>query len=381
MLSIGSSIPRAVCTTAILAALLCLQQALADQPLPFALEGLPATPQTPAHKALRATLADLPHRIVYESFRNGNWELVAIEADGSAPVNLTRTPNRHELYPHCSPDGTKIAFMADESGNRGRQRNVYYMNADGTGLTLVAQQAGQPCWRPDGKAITYLPLEFGRYSQVESASDGLYQYEPDTRRWYPHSNRTLQHLYAICWTPDRKWILATIRGALEYADANLAIEADGNRIFNLEALAGCRPDITPDGRQITWTASDHEIVVADLNLQTTPPAVTNIRRVVTCPATHKVYHPDWSPDGRYIVFSGGPTAGSQAPGMMARGWHIYVADPQTPNLYVPVTRDGLSNKEPDWLPAGAGFEPPSATGSTASGPRSESPAGRTGGTN
>ena len=63
-------------------------------------------------------LARLPFKIVYETCRKTdgrqNWELYLINADGSNPVNLTRTPDKDEMYPHASPDGTKICFVTDE---------------------------------------------------------------------------------------------------------------------------------------------------------------------------------------------------------------------------------------------------------------------------
>ena len=63
-------------------------------------------------------LEEIPFKIVYETYRktNGkeNWELYLINADGSNPVNLTKTPDVDELYPHASPDGSKICFVVDE---------------------------------------------------------------------------------------------------------------------------------------------------------------------------------------------------------------------------------------------------------------------------
>ena len=41
-----------------------------------------------------------------------------MNADGSEPVNLTRTPREHEHYPQVSPDGTKICFSVDEGEGR-----------------------------------------------------------------------------------------------------------------------------------------------------------------------------------------------------------------------------------------------------------------------
>src|SRR5438270_13431919 len=65
-------------------------------------------------KELLTELQDYRHKLVYETNRDGNWELYLCNADGSNPVNLTRTPDVDELYPKPSPDGSKICFVADE---------------------------------------------------------------------------------------------------------------------------------------------------------------------------------------------------------------------------------------------------------------------------
>ena len=59
-------------------------------------------------------LAKIPFKLVHETYRRTegkeNWEIFMRNADGSNPVNLTNTPDVDEMYPHVSPDGTKICF-------------------------------------------------------------------------------------------------------------------------------------------------------------------------------------------------------------------------------------------------------------------------------
>src|SRR5262245_12593632 len=109
---------------------------------------------------LLAELANYRHKIVYETNRDGNWELYVSNADGSNPVNLTRTPDVDELYPKPSPDGTKICFVADEGRGDAKVRNVYFMNSDGTHRVKVAENGREPCWSPDESRIAYTKGEF-----------------------------------------------------------------------------------------------------------------------------------------------------------------------------------------------------------------------------
>ena len=127
-------------------------------------------------------LRTIPYKILFETYvqtdGKKNWEIFRINADGSNPVNLTRTPDLDEMYPHASPDGTKICFVVDEGEKRREKvRNVYYMNIDGTGRAKVATNAREPCWGPDSKTIAYLKGEYDRYTTREYATAELLMYD------------------------------------------------------------------------------------------------------------------------------------------------------------------------------------------------------------
>ena len=298
-------------------------------------------------------LKEIPFKIVYETYRQTggreNWELYLINADGSNPLNLTRTPDVDEMYPHASGDGTKICFVADEWVNKKKARNVYYMNIDGTGRIKVADNARQPCWGPDGKTIAYLKAEFERYTIKDYATKGLFFYDIETRKHAEHPNKNLHHLYNICWSPDGNWFLATVHGGMGFKHANLAFEANGSKVFDLTkyGVTGCRPDCSLDGSRITWGLSDWDLCVANIDLASPAPRVTDVRRLIKCKKEDEVYHTDFSPDGRYIAFSYGPKATEQVGGK-APGWNICVSD--MTGKWVQVTTDGNHNKEPDWVP-------------------------------
>ncbi len=302
-------------------------------------------------------LNDIPFKIVYESYRETegrrNWELILMNADGSNPVNLTNTPDAEEMYPHASPDGTKICFVVDEGGGRDKARNVYYMNVDGTERTRVAVNGRQPCWSSDSKKIAFLSGEYERYSPRIYATSGIVIYDLETGRFTPHLNNNLKHIYALCWSPDGNWFAAAIHGNREYSDTILAIEAKGTGVTDLErwGVIGCRPDFNFDGTKLAWGETDWNLCIADLNLTGPTPRVSNIKKVVQCRRTMKVYHVDFSPDGKYITFSHGPFRGGQQVGGQARGWDICVSD--LSGKWVEITTDGLHNKEPDWVPVPA----------------------------
>lgn len=298
-------------------------------------------------------LASIPFRIVYETFREtdgtDNWELCLVCADGSNPVNLTRTPDVDEMYPHASPDGTKVCFVADEGTGPDRIRNVYYMNLDGTGRVKVAENARQPCWSPDSQTIAYLKAEYRRYTIQDYATKELMYYDLATEEHKPHPNKDLHHLYNTCWSPDGQWFVATVHGGMGHDHAILAFEAHGTGVHDLTrfGVTGCRPDWSTDGGKITWGLTDWDLCVADIDLASAEPIVTNVHPFVKCEKEYEIYHSDLSPDGRYVAFSYGPKANEMVGGQ-APGWNICVSD--LAGKWVQITTDGLHNKEPDWVP-------------------------------
>ena len=319
---------------------------------------LPAMALPPVFVAAAAELSSelksVPHKIVYETWRDNNWELFVVAADGSQAVNLTKTPEIHELYPRVSPDGKKICFVCDEGEGALKIRNVYYMNLDGSGRTLVAKNARQPCWKADSAAIAYLGGEFDRFVYTDYATKGIFIYDLATGRRTQHPNQQIYHLYNLCWSPDGKWFLATVHAGMGYKHAILAIEADGSGVHDLK-IPGCRPDVSPDGKQVAWGPSDWALRVGELDFSGPVPKVTGARDVVTSPEPMKVYHIDWSPDGKYVTYSRGPAKKRlgripEIVGVRAEGWDIYVADPAATNRSMRITSDGQCNKEPDWVP-------------------------------
>ena len=309
-------------------------------------------PQQPCDKS-ELNLKAIPFKIVYETYRETegkeNWELYMIDADGSNPTNLTRTPDLDEMYPHVSPDGTKICFVADETREKGKVRNVYYMNVDGTGRVKVADNAREACWSPDGKTIAYTKGEYERYSTRAYASKGLFFYDLQTAKHEPHPNPDLQHLYNVCWSADGKWFVAIVTGGMGLDHTIVAFEARGNGVFELAkyGIDGCRPDLSADGKKITWGQTDWDLYVADIDLTLAVPRVGDIHGVVKCAKEYYVSHTDLSPDGRYIAFSYGPEV-NYSVGVKAPGWNICVGD--LTGKWTQVTTDGKHNKEPDWVP-------------------------------
>jgi hypothetical protein len=71
--------------------------------------------------------SEAPGRIVFDTNRDGEFEIYAMNPDGTGLVRLTKN-RAFDIQPAWSPDGTKIAFTSFRDGND----EIYAMNADGT---------------------------------------------------------------------------------------------------------------------------------------------------------------------------------------------------------------------------------------------------------
>jgi len=323
-----------------------------------------------AQTTFRETLKKLPFKIAYESYVDNNWEILAINADGSGLVNLTQSSQVHEHYPQASPDGTKICFSVDSGEGRNAIRSLWIMDSDGKNRKKLVDYAREPFWSPDSKVIGFLPQEFPRFSVTDYYTKGMSFYNLETGKIVEHSNTAkLHHLYNPSYAPNGKWIAVTVHSGMGYGHAILLIEANGNKIINLN-IPGCRPCLSSDGKQIAWGSGDHDISVAPIDLDAENPKVGKVRlRIVDNKL--KIYHVDWSPDSRFLCISQGPNgegdatkpgtflAAGEMVGVYAPGWNLFaVSAERTGDLdlnkateadFTLLMTNGNSNKEPAWF--------------------------------
>ena len=321
----------------------------------------------------RDRLNRLPFKIAYETYVHNNWEIFVMNADGSGAVNLTQTPTEHEHYPQVSPDGTKICYSVDQGEGREAVRSLYVMDSDGQNRKKLVDHAREPFWSPDGKLIGFLPQEFPKFNVIDYSTKGMSFYNLGDGTITPHPNSgNLHHLYNPSFASNGKWIVSTVHAGMGFDHAILAIEARGNKIINLK-IPGCRPCLSPDGKQIAWGPGDHEVAVAPIDLEADLPAVGPWRLRIE-DKTNETYHVDWSPDSRYLSLSRGPAskgdptkmgtfqAACEIVGVYAPGWNLCAVSAEQDGVvdlnrptdadFLMLTTNGFSNKESAW------FHPP-----------------------
>lgn len=93
-------------------------------------------------------------RIAFESDRSGNEEIWVAEEDGSDAIQLTSFTKAYSGTPRWSPDGHQIAFDSDAAG----QWNIYVVSSQHGGPVRLTTGSGsqiRPSWSHDGKWIYY----------------------------------------------------------------------------------------------------------------------------------------------------------------------------------------------------------------------------------
>ena len=228
-------------------------------------------------------------------------------ADGSNQTNLTNTPDTNEGQPAWSSDGTRIAFTSDQD-EVGGFTDIWVMNADGsnqTNLTPTVPDADnfheyQPSWAPSSTQIVF----------VKEVPGQVFSEQPD--------------IFVMDTDPTT---------------------TDATNLTNTPNFLEYQPSWAPSGEQLTFVREVEGRVFSeqpDIFVMDADP-VTNDDAINLTQTDESESHPDWSPDGAKIAFSG----------VRNSGWEIVTMDPDGQNEEN-LTGDGFDGNDeaPDWSPDG-----------------------------
>ena len=111
-------------------------------------------------------------RIAFMSNRSGDLELWVCDSDGSNPIQLTSFRGPNVSTPRWSPDGGRIAFDSDAEG---RQFDIWVINASGgkpKRMTTDPANDGNPSWSRDGRWIYFDSFRTGEQQAWKIPVDG-----------------------------------------------------------------------------------------------------------------------------------------------------------------------------------------------------------------
>jgi tricorn protease len=121
-------------------------------------------------------------------------DIFTVPIEKGTPRNLTNSSNAHDKWPAWSPDGAKIAFISDKSG----EEEIWVVAQDGSTPAEQLTTGGRamryrPEWSPDGKSIAFSDKD-GKLFVVTVADHKLKEVAHDDRggigdyTWSPRGN-------------------------------------------------------------------------------------------------------------------------------------------------------------------------------------------------
>jgi Tol biopolymer transport system component/DNA-binding winged helix-turn-helix (wHTH) protein len=112
-------------------------------------------------------------RIAFASQRSGNWEIWVCNSDGSSPVQLTFFQGPNVTTPRWSPDGGRIAFDSDAGPEP--EFDIWVIDANGgkpVRMTTHPANDGNPSWSHDGRWIYFDSRRTGEQQVWKMPAEG-----------------------------------------------------------------------------------------------------------------------------------------------------------------------------------------------------------------
>lgn len=178
-------------------------------------------------------------KLVFESNRSGNFDIWKVNADGSGLINLTATSSAADVQAVWSPDGNKIAFV--------RNSYPWVMNADGTGALQVSTltQVNDLSWSADSTKIVFGHIE------AQTGTPALYV--TSLSGGTPIRVSPVGDIgSSASWAPNAKILYY---GGFSNFDV-YTVNGDGSGLFNVTQSAASEysPRWAPNGTAIVFTS-------------------------------------------------------------------------------------------------------------------------------
>ncbi|MBN1642742.1 MAG: PD40 domain-containing protein [Anaerolineae bacterium] len=157
-------------------------------------------------------------RIAFSCYRDDNWEICVVAADGNHLERLTADPES-DISPTWSPDGNRILFVSRRLGDA----DLYVLEIGGgtlTQLTRSERDEYDPAWSPDGAWIAFV-------TQIETQSD-LYVMRADGSEALNLTNSAYANDFQPVWTADSQSVIYVSYTAAEGNHDLYIVRRDGS---------------------------------------------------------------------------------------------------------------------------------------------------------
>ena len=306
-------------------------------------------------------------RIAFRRFLNTEmtWGAVfTIKPDGTGERQVTFPDQGYvDRNPDVSPDGRRIVFEREgvDCGPACIYDEVFVVSADGSNLTQLTHNPpgtacesggycnGSPAWSPDGTQIA-----FNRASGVVEGdlitNVGIYVMDADgsdVRQITQTASPALGEDSDPQWSPNGRKIVFqrwNVRGAQPHGGVALwtvnVVTGREHRVTPWWLRAGDTPDWSPDGRRILFHSNLDGPSDVSANLYTIRPNGSQLQQLTFLSGGGvNVLGSSYSPDGTRIVFARRPATDGAA--------DVFVMGVDHTRQ---ITRTSLYDSYPDWGP-------------------------------
>ena len=233
----------------------------------------------PAH----AAFPGLNGKIAYYTQPGTSDDIWVMQPDGSGNAPITGAP-LHERHPAWSPDGSKIALMAN-----GPNEDIYVMNADGTNMvniTNTSSNEGSPTWSPDGTKIAFSSTRTG------DLGSKIYVMNADGSNVVRITNVDFVGDGDPAWSSDNH--IAFVRQSHIFR-----MNADGSNVVQVtgSSTIDSQPNWSPSSDRIAYARSGSSPGTSGIHTINAD-GTNDVDLIAAMPDAHD---PAWSPDATKIV--------------------------------------------------------------------------------
>ena len=226
-------------------------------------------------------------RIAFYSERSGNAEIYVMNGDGTGVTRLTNT-SADEGYPAWSPDGRTISFDSDRDGNF----DIFAMHADGTDVRPLTRHPARDVsatWSADGRSIVFM-------SDREAGGFDVYQAAPDPASAASRVTRTGSAWFPV-FSPDGSTLAFHVGRDVHTMRVQGVASGGAPRRLTVDPANGMYPSWAPDGKRLafmSWRNGKAEIFTMN--------ADGSDQKLLVSMDRGDAVDPRWSPDGSQIAF-------------------------------------------------------------------------------
>lgn len=277
-----------------------------------------------------------PRELAFVRGEASATEIYVIREDGSGLRRLTSN-RAADFSPIWSPDGKRLLFASNRDGDD----ELFVMDASGRNVRQLTRNRFMdltPQWSPDGRLIAFAS-DRGRPGEPEiwvMRADGTRPRRVIATANHPWQDRQ----YSPTWSPDSRRIIFTMASTPENPELYV-IGVDGRGFKRLTRTGGSLDD-PADDTMPDWSTDGRTVVFVSNRLGTTSdiwtmdPNTTRQRPLSRRPASDD-WNPRLSPDGQTIAFTEHKLPGGPASVALMRADGRFLRR---------VTR----GSEPDWRP-------------------------------